>query len=223
MPAKLKVEEYIGKPYNDLTILREDSPIDTLTRVSAICICGETKSYFLRKIISGQVKNCGCKRKKNLINRITTHGLTQSKLYIVWNCMKKRCYDVNHRSYLYYGGRGVRVCDEWRFDFKKFYNWCIENGWEAGLQLDKDTKGDGLLYSPDNCVFLTHKINQNNKRNSVKYLINEELLTLPQIADKYDVKLTSLTHRVKFLNWDVKVAVETPFRKRTFRKMYDPY
>jgi hypothetical protein len=78
--------------------------------------------------------------------------------------MKFRCskkYE-NNKDYKYYGGRGISVCPEWENDPVEFYNWCIENGWKKGLQIDRiDNDGN---YEPGNCRFVTTQENNLNKR-----------------------------------------------------------
>lgn len=38
------------------------------------------------------------------------------KLYPTWRMMNVRCYDDRHKAYHRYGGRGITVCEEWRWD-----------------------------------------------------------------------------------------------------------
>lgn len=83
--------------------------------------------------------------------------------------MLDRCYKPMSKSYKFYGGRGVIVCDEWH-SYQVFLNWALLNGWEDGLQLDKDVIGDGLLYSPETCCFVTKLVNANNTRSN-KYVV----------------------------------------------------
>jgi hypothetical protein len=78
--------------------------------------------------------------------------------------MKQRCYNPNNRDYPRYGAKGVTVCDEWRTDFKNYYDWCMENGYSQELFLDKDIKSKEMgivpaVYSPDTCKFTTMKRN----------------------------------------------------------------
>ena len=63
----------------------------------------------------------------------TTHGLTNTKLYGVWSTMKSRCYNKNREKYKDYGGRGIRICDEWLNDFSVFYEWAIKSGYKNPL------------------------------------------------------------------------------------------
>lgn len=78
--------------------------------------------------------------------------------------MIERCYDPYSLSYDNYGGRGVTVCDEWIEDKQEFIDWAIANGWKNELELDKDILGDGLLYSPTTCCWVTREVNQKFKR-----------------------------------------------------------
>ena len=59
------------------------------------------------------------------------HGKTNTRLYEIWRAMKKRCYLHTHKYYKDYGGRGIKICDEWKNSFICFYNWSKENGYKA--------------------------------------------------------------------------------------------
>lgn len=216
--AKYRVEAEIGNTYNDLTITSEAGMGKHGIMVNVICICGNKRICRMRAVLSGAIKSCGCLTIKRTVERLTTHGLSNHPLFTTWGKMKQRCYDITHKQFKNYGARGVRICKEWLNNFKSFYDWCIENGWQKGLQIDKDIIPErlgipALLYSPEMCLIVTNKINQNTKRNSVKYFIDGVYLTMPQIAEKYSLKATSLVHRVKVFKWDIKKAVETPFKK----------
>lgn len=87
-------------------------------------------------------------------------------LYKRYCDMKSRCYNKNKKNYKYYGGRGIKVCDEWKDNFKEFYNWAI-NGWKKGLTLDRINNDDD--YKPDNCRWVD-RIEQANNRHT-NYLI----------------------------------------------------
>ncbi len=99
------------------------------------------------------------------------HGVTRRILYALWESMKKRCSYKKGMAYKYYGSRGISVCDEWIHDAKSFIEWCVSNGWEKGLQIDRIDNDKG--YSPTNCQFLTrsHNIAKTglNSRNTSGY------------------------------------------------------
>lgn len=68
-----------------------------------------------------------------------------------------RCYYKEHDSYIYYGGKGINVCEEWREDPGLFESWAIEHGYTKGLSIDRiDSDQD---YSPDNCRIVTKSVN----------------------------------------------------------------
>ncbi len=75
--------------------------------------------------------------------------------------MKRRCYNQKFKQYKDYGGRGIRVCDEWLKSFKNFYDWAMANGFREDLQIDRiDNDGN---YEPSNCRWVSAKENANNR------------------------------------------------------------
>lgn len=99
-----------------------------------------------------------------------THGQSGTKFYILWNDIKQRCYNINNHQYKNYGGRGIKMCDEWRTDFKLFHDWAITHGYTEGLQIDRiDNDGN---YEPNNCRWVDRFVNNNNRRNNILYTYN---------------------------------------------------
>ena len=94
--------------------------------------------------------------------KMTMHGYSKHPLYDVWGMIKQRCCNKNCPNYKDYGSRGIRVCDEWKNSAKTFIEWCLENGWKKGFEIDRiDNDGD---YYPENCRFVTPKKNNHNQR-----------------------------------------------------------
>jgi hypothetical protein len=83
-------------------------------------------------------------------------------LYSTYVAMKCRCHDEHHEHYRQYGGRGIRVCEEWRRSFAVFLDWAMRNGYRSGLQIDRIDNDRG--YCPENCRFVTALENARNKR-----------------------------------------------------------
>ena len=99
--------------------------------------------------------------------RKTTKGNLISKL----SDIKIRCYSKNCFHYKNYGGRGIKVCDEWLVGTDNFIKWARENGFKLGLEIDRiDNNGN---YSPSNCRFVTRKENCRNTRKNVTDFINK--------------------------------------------------
>ncbi len=128
------------------------------------CDCGEVsevRSYSLRK---GGTKSCGCIARVKSRQRLTTHGQAQGKRtaeYRAWHSMKDRCFCVNNKSYSYYGGRGITVCDRWRNSFENFFE---DMGKKPRKDLSLDRVDNNGNYAPNNCRWATHSEQQSNKR-----------------------------------------------------------
>lgn len=71
-----------------------------------------------------------------------------------------RCNNPNNRFYGYYGGRGIKVCNEWN-DFNVFYAWALANGYSDSLTIDRIDNDSG--YNPGNCRWVTMKVQNRNK------------------------------------------------------------
>jgi hypothetical protein len=109
------------------------------------------------------------------------HGLGHHPLYKAWCNIKDRCCSKNYRGFKNYGGRGIQVCDQWKNDFKSFYNWAILR-WKPGRQIDRIDNDEG--YSPENCRFVTRRTNNSHRKDTSKYGVN-----IYKQGKKYQVKI----------------------------------
>jgi hypothetical protein len=89
--------------------------------------------------------------------------MSKTRIYGIWDGMKQRCYDVNYTKYHLWGGRGIKVCDEWKNDFIAFYKWSMENGYSDDLSIDRFPDNDGN-YEPLNFRWATQKEQIHNRR-----------------------------------------------------------
>lgn len=96
-------------------------------------------------------------------HHLKKHGLSTTKIYQIFWGMLNRCTKEDNNAYEYYGGKGIKVYEEWdNFDkFLNFYDWAMANGYEEGLQLDRiDNNKD---YHPNNCRWVTPTENARNQ------------------------------------------------------------
>lgn len=133
------------------------------------CDCGNTVERIPAFLGRHNRHSCGCLRSELMRGRPSakrSHGMTETKLYVIWCSIKQRCYNPKATAYKNYGGRGIVMCDEWREDFAAFATWATANGRQQGLDIDR-RDNDGP-YSPDNCRFVTRAENMANRRCSKK-------------------------------------------------------
>ena len=153
----------IGEKYNKLTVIEKT---DIRKRRSVVykckCDCGNITYVTSTNLKYGYIKSCGCYQKEQASKTNKKHGLSNTKLFYVWQDMKGRCNNPNHHAYKDYGGRGIKICDEWQNDFMSFYTWAINNVYKEKLTIDR--KNNNGNYEPNYCRWTTMKIQCQNRR-----------------------------------------------------------
>ena len=125
----------------------------------------------------------------------TRGGIASTRLYNIWLHMKGRCHRVSDDHYKWYGAKGVKVCDEWRGSFEAFRKWAIGNGYGEGLTIDRiDNEGD---YSPENCRWVTHRDQCNNRRSNVMLTIDGVTRNVREWSDITGLKYGTIYRRYR--------------------------
>jgi len=127
-------------------------------------------------------------------------------LYKRYHIIKKRCYNKNAQNYYLYGGRGIKVCDEWLNNPSSFYEWAKVTYFDGAFIDRIDVNGN---YSPSNCRFITMLESANNKRNNVVVEYQNRKYTISELTRHTDckVKYKTLYNRICNLHWEVELSM----------------
>ena len=154
----MKVIDLTGKRFGRLIALHTVS-----TKGRAIwlcrCDCGNTKTVRGTHLTQGLISSCKCLQTEFVIPR--KHGRSRSRVYRIWRDMLSRCHNENYPERHLYGGRGIEVCERWRYSFENFLADMGEPAPE--LSIDRFPNKDGN-YEPGNCRWATAKEQAGNRR-----------------------------------------------------------
>lgn len=207
MPQKTPFSELYGKVFGRLTILEDLGNPKGIRRVLAKCECGSLKEYAVGHLKGRKIVSCGCKIREETTKRNTTHGLYSHPLNTVWKGMKDRCYYEGNVGHEYYGGKGIKMCDEWKDSFENFYNWAINNGYKKGLVIDR--KFNDKDYCPENCRFITYLQSARNMTSNRNIEMNGVTHCVTEWCELYGIDRYIVSDRINKLGWDLEKALTT--------------
>jgi hypothetical protein len=120
--------------------------------------------------------------------------------------MKQRCLNPNEPRYYDYGGRGIKVCDEW-LTFEGFYADMGER--PEGTTIDRiDVNGD---YEKSNCRWATRVVQDSNRRVTVNLTYKGLTLSAAEWNTKMGFNNNVVSSRIK-MGWSVEKTMETPHK-----------
>ena len=202
----MRIDDITGKQYGKLTAIKRvgsDKWGGSLWLCK--CECGNEKVISCGHLKSGASQSCGCVRIERTKQANTRHSMTDTRLYRAWHHIKNRCTNPNVDGYKDYGGRGIKMCDEWQ-DFINFKEWALNNGYTDTLTIERiDVNGN---YEPSNCKWATMKEQQNNKRNNHLVTYKGITKTIAEWSEEKGIKYGTLYARLTRYHWDVETALE---------------
>lgn len=163
----MKLNDLTNKKFGRLTVIKRIEPKrfpsgQTQSQYLCKCDCGKEVKVLYRNLITGNTKSCGC----YAIEFRTHHDKWGTKVYKCWDNMKSRCLNPHATGYGNWGGRGIKIYDEWVHSFDKFYDYVskLEHFGESGYSLDR-INNDGN-YEPNNIRWATKYEQTHNRRTS---------------------------------------------------------
>jgi hypothetical protein len=206
-----RLKDYAGQRFGMLVALalveREPKENNHLWRFR--CDCGNEKDCRIKVVRSGHATSCGCRLSAMVSERNATHGLSRKhpREYRTWKDMRGRCNTPGNTDFPDYGGRGIKVCDQWS-EFAVFLSDMGER--PSGKTIDRiDVNGD---YEPGNCRWADGHVQANNRRSNHNITIGGVTRTLQQWCDLHGVEPSKARWRIS-QGW----AQDRIFSKDDFR------
>lgn len=178
----MKTVTVIGKTFGQVVVIG----MLTSRRVLGRCACGNEKAFLLSNLQRGLSKSCG--------HTHTKHGMSYSSEYKAWQSMIGRCVNSTDRSYARYGGRGITVCDRWRYSFDNFLE---DMGRKPFPQYSVERINNAGNYEPRNCKWASMAEQGNNRRSCRNVTISGETKTLSQWSKDTGLSCQVLSYRIE--------------------------
>lgn len=200
-----------GNKYGRLTVLSFVKTEKAEYRWNCICDCGKTSIVESSHLKAGSIKSCGCLKTDSLTKHGHTSGYKKSPEYSTYQAMIARCYDINHKSYKRYGGRGIRVCKRW---LKSFENFLKDMGLKPSAKHSLDRKKVNGNYTKPNCRWATEYEQQRNKRTNVWYEVYGKKYVQFDLCDLLKVEYRVLKRKLNN-NWTLEQIFDHYMNKKT--------
>jgi hypothetical protein len=122
------------------------------------CRCGERGTSPQMHFTRANPKiSCGC--------HLRTFWGAHQREYSVWYMMNVRCTNKAHKNYADYGGRGIKVCDDWAATNPDgFRNFVRDMGKRPSMKMTLDRIDNDKGYEKSNCRWATAKEQRANQR-----------------------------------------------------------
>lgn len=207
----VQANNLVGQKFGRLVVLRK-SGVDKKRNFiwECKCECGNLTSAPAFTLRSGGKKSCGCLWLEQHLEKHKTHGESGSRLYRIYRGMRQRCENKNSNIFKHYGGRGIKVCPEWKkyTDFKK---WVQVSNYANGLSIERiNVNGD---YEPKNCTWIHRSHQQRNRRNTLRFKFNGTEKTLTEWSSFLGIKYSTLYCRIFIHNYDIDTAFNEEISK----------
>lgn len=211
----MKITDIKGQRFGRLFVVRFAESTGS-ARWLCICDCGNEVIKDGRLLRSGSTQSCGCIHRERM-SAIGKKYNENKKIKVdhaqnlreMFDGMKKRCRNKNSKSWKDYGGRGIKVCDEWLKDSRAFYFWASSNGYAPGLTIERnDVDGN---YEPGNCRFIPKSEQSKNTTRTAYIEFNGVRMTRMQWAEKTGISAKILASRAQH-GWSVERMLTQPLR-----------
>lgn len=204
-----------GKKFGRLLVLNEEGKTPRgQIKWKCLCDCGNQVVVVGGNLKNGTTKSCGCLRNEKLSKmarkRNDPNRYWKQPWHGSYESMMRRCYCNKEIGYLNYGGRGIKVCEEWH-DVANFAKWVENSGYQKGLTLDRiDNNKD---YEPSNCRWADMQLQSNNRRNTIFLTYQNKTLSIADWSRLLNCRLSTLHNRY-YKGWSAEKILGTPIKEK---------
>lgn len=181
------------------------------SRWYCLCDCGNITCVERRSLIEHKTVSCSCFRFEQLAATQQagrgTHHMSGTKEFRTWCAIRTRCNNPANKTYVHYGGRGIKVCDRWLESFENFFE---DMGYAPSSQYTIERVDNDGNYAPDNCVWATNKEQSRNKRSTRYITIEGTTKSLCEWAELRGVDADRIGARINQCKWCESCAVMLP-------------
>jgi len=197
----------VGEKFGRLTVLRLFKK-GRFTYCECSCECGNIATPRKDALYTGTQKSCGCYQADQARERFTTHGESRHRTveYDCWAHMIRRCYTPTTKQFSEYGGRGITVCDRWRYSYENFL---ADMGRRPSAKHSLDRIDNDGNYEPENCRWTTQDVQCNNTRRNHFLIFNGKRQTLRQWEQELGFSRNTIQGRVRN-GWPLEQAMTLP-------------
>jgi hypothetical protein len=187
-------QNLVGLQFGRLTVVSLEQGSRSKSLWLCNCLCGQSKVVKATALLRGTRTSCGCLQKEVVSQMYSTHRCSKLPEYKIWKKMKGRVLNPNDKSYGNYGGRGIKMCQEWQDSFEAFYNDMGPRPSAAHSVERENNDGD---YSPSNCKWALIAVQARNRRSTRKYTYKGLTLCITDWAKKIGVPVGTLHSRLR--------------------------
>lgn len=198
-----------GCRFGNLVVIEKATPTVKTTGINGharwlcLCDCGAQKIIMQSNLLNGHSRRCGCRRGRNSWR----HGMSHTRIYVIWQSMKQRCLNPKVSCYPRYGGRGVTVCERWRDSFEAFLN-DMGPSYRDGFSIDR-IDNNRLGYCKENCRWIPAQEQAGNKRNNRYLSLDGQTHTIAEWSRITSIDYNTIHERLRH-GWSVERALSTP-------------
>ena len=198
-----------GSRYGKLVVLRRVENRGGFVMWECKCDCGTILPVAAGSLSTGNTKTCGCGHRDANVRRCTKHGMSRTSEHAIWAAIIDRCTNPKSTGWNSYGGRGIKMCEEWQKSFLDFYR---HVGPRPSVNHSIDRINNQGNYEPGNVRWSTAKEQCRNKRSNRLITYEGKTMPLCEWAEKIGIPYNALRNRLN-KGWSTKRALTEPKRR----------